>query len=148
MNGWQELDPVSARATLTQDPEMVLLDVRTEGEYAQYRIAGARLLPIQELEARLGELSPEARYLVTCEHGMRSVAACEFLSAKGFARVTNLRGGVANWAQQGLPLESTPAPGQPATGGACGIARPKAKGVLGGLRSFFGLDPERQAKPG
>lgn len=138
MNGWQELDPAQAQAALSQDPELVLLDVRTEGEYGQYRIKGARLLPIQELEARIGELAPQARYLVTCEHGMRSSAACEYLRAQGFTQLANLRGGVAHWAQMGLPLETTPAAGGPGAQGTCGVARPGRKGVLGSLRSWLG----------
>jgi len=42
------------------DPESYnLVDVRQPGEYEEYHLAGARLIPMSELEERLAELDPD-----------------------------------------------------------------------------------------
>ena len=44
-------------------------------------------------------------WLVTCEHGMRSVATCEFLESLGFKDLRNVQGGMARWVGENLPLD-------------------------------------------
>ena len=102
---YQNLAPAEARDAMQQNPAIKVLDVRTEPEYQMHRIAGAFLLPVDEIEARHCELDTEATYLVTCEHGIRSVATCEFLTAMGFVNLINLVGGMAQWVGEGLPAE-------------------------------------------
>src|SRR5262249_24679475 len=53
----------------------VILDVREPFEAAICRIAGARLIPLGELPARLGELDPDADIVVYCKTGGRSSRA-------------------------------------------------------------------------
>ena len=101
---YRDLSPAEGQAALAADPQLVVLDVRTPREFGQHRIGGAVLLPIQELEARVHELDPQQRYLVTCEHGVRSRMACEYLSGRGFSALVDLRGGMANWLRAGLPV--------------------------------------------
>lgn len=105
---YRDLDPRAAHQELQQDPTLQILDVRTEPEFSAYRLPNAKLIPVQELQARLGELDPAANWLVHCEHGHRSLYACELLSTSGFTRLTNLRGGLAFWAGSGLPVERGP----------------------------------------
>lgn len=101
---YRDLSPAEGQDALAADPQLVVLDVRTPPEFVQHRIDGALLLPIQELAARAHELDPQRRYLVICEHGVRSRMACEYLSSCGFATLVNLRGGMANWLSAGLPV--------------------------------------------
>lgn len=100
----KDLDPREVHELLQAEPRPTVLDVRTEPEYLRHHISDATLLPLQELVERHGELDPQAAYVVTCEHGVRSVAACEFLASLGFARLYNLRGGMAHWNACGLPV--------------------------------------------
>lgn len=102
---YRNLEPTDAQQELLQDPGIRLLDVRTQPEHDSHRLAGATLVPVQELAQRVGELDPDQRWFVYCEHGVRSVAACEFLAAAGFGALTNIRGGMAHWASSGLPFE-------------------------------------------
>lgn len=102
---YRDLDPLAAHAELQRDRELIVLDVRTEPEYRSHRLPDSLLIPVQELEARLAELDKRRSYLVYCEHGVRSRGACALLSHHGFTQLTNLRGGVANWVDAGLPLE-------------------------------------------
>lgn len=99
------LSPADGHAALAAEPDLCVLDVRTPREYAQHRIAGALLVPIQDLQARVRELDPKQKYLVTCEHGVRSRMACDFLVSLGFCALRNLSGGMANWVAAGLPVE-------------------------------------------
>ncbi len=102
---YRDLDPEDAHEELQQDPELRVLDVRTEPEHRSHRLPNATLVPVQELMQRVDELDRDAHWFVYCEHGRRSVAACEFLAASGFAKLTNIRGGMAFWAGKGLPFE-------------------------------------------
>jgi len=77
----------------------VLLDVREPWEFQACRIEGARLLPMRELPARIGELDPAAETVVICHHGGRSLQAAMFLERQGFSCVHNLSGGVDAWAR-------------------------------------------------
>ena len=103
---YRDLDPETAEQELRTDPTLRVLDVRTAEEYASHRLPNAVLVPVQELQARLAELDPAANWLVHCEHGRRSLFACELLAAAGFHKLANLRGGLAFWAGCGLPLET------------------------------------------
>lgn len=102
---FRDLDPEEAQRALAADPTLRLLDVRTEPEHQSHRLPGAVLLPIQELQQRLAELDPDENWLVYCEHGARSVYACEFLAQVGFENLSNVRGGIAHWIGCGLPVE-------------------------------------------
>ena len=72
-----------------------MLDVRTPGEYEQLgHIPGAWLLPVDLMASAPAVLpNDEQPVLVYCEHGVRSVAASQLLSAAGIDRVLNLAGG-------------------------------------------------------
>ena len=102
---WQDLTPEQASKALAADPELRALDVRTPREHQSHRLAHSVLVPVQELQRRIGELDPAGKWLVHCEHGVRSVSACHLLRQAGFTDVRNLRGGLANWVACGLPLE-------------------------------------------
>lgn len=103
---YRDLDPADAQAELQRDPTLHVLDVRTPQEFASHRLPNAVLVPVQELQQRLGELDKDANWLVHCEHGRRSLFACEILAQAGFGKLANLRGGLAYWAGCGLPLET------------------------------------------
>lgn len=99
-----DLDPLQAQIELQADPRLRILDVRTEPEHRRLRLPGSVLIPVQDLATRWCELDPDARWLVHCEHGVRSRAACEILVQVGFSRLINLRGGMAAWVGCNLPV--------------------------------------------
>lgn len=78
----------------------VLLDVREPWEFETCHLAGAQLIPMREVPARLGELDPAQETMVVCHHGGRSLQVALFLERNGFSQVLNLDGGVDRWAQQ------------------------------------------------
>jgi adenylyltransferase/sulfurtransferase len=95
-----ELGPRALRERLSRGGDFLLLDVREPFEAEIASIAGARLVPLGHLEARLAELEPwrGREIVVHCRTGGRSRRACELLRSKGFERVSNLAGGIEAWA--------------------------------------------------
>lgn len=86
--------------------EVDVLDVRQSEEWHDRLgcITGAQCIPLNELLARVGELSPDRPIIAVCHSGMRSGQATVILRQAGFPRVANLRGGMLMWAQLGLPV--------------------------------------------
>ncbi len=70
----------------------LLVDVRTAQEFQAGTIAGARLLPVDELRSRLSELPRDKELLLFCRVGLRGYVAARLLAQHGF-RVRNLSGG-------------------------------------------------------
>jgi len=93
-----DIGPEELARRLTSDTPPLLLDVRTRQEWEICRLDGARLIPVQELEQRLGEIERGREVVVYCHVGMRGALAAEMLRRAGFARVSNLRGGIEAWA--------------------------------------------------
>ena len=81
-----------------------MLDVREASEYAEGHVPGARHIPYEELERRLGELPREREIVVYCAAGVRSSVAASVLERSGLP-VTNVRGGFSSWVSAGLPIE-------------------------------------------
>tara|TARA_B100000809_G_scaffold58902_1_gene55397 strand:- start:378 stop:773 length:396 start_codon:yes stop_codon:yes gene_type:complete len=79
---------------------ILLLDVRTVTEFdgPLSHIAGAVLLPIQELEQRVDELNKhkEKQIIVICRSGNRSQTGTRILISHGFNAV-NMLGGMEAW---------------------------------------------------
>ncbi len=97
-----EIDVLSVQQLREQGEKFLLLDVRNPEEHATANIDGAKLLPMGELQARLGELDPhkETRVVVHCHHGGRSLRVAQFLQQQGFTQVQNMTGGIDAWSQQ------------------------------------------------
>jgi rhodanese-related sulfurtransferase len=96
----REITPRELAARLDAGEPTYLVDVRQPWEHARVAIAGSVLLPLDQLDARLGELRPPADALVVtyCHHGMRSLDAARFLVGRGWPRVASLAGGIDAWA--------------------------------------------------
>lgn len=100
----RSIAPNDAQALLKQRNNIYLLDVRTPQEFQQGRLAGARLIPIDQIIQRLGELPKDRPILVYCAVGSRSAQVFSFLARRGYAEVYNLDGGIYAWAAQGYPI--------------------------------------------
>ena len=78
----------------------MLLDVRTDDEWAGGRIAGSVHIPMDQLMQRMDEL--DDRVVCVCAVGARSARVAQFLNAQGREAV-NLDGGLYAWAEQRAP---------------------------------------------
>jgi rhodanese-related sulfurtransferase len=93
-------------AAFIANRQPLILDVRTEREFAGGHLEGAVLIPVQALQGRLAELASRKQepVLVYCASGNRSTVAAKLLIDAGFQQVTNLRRGIAEWSKAGLPV--------------------------------------------
>ena len=85
---------------------VVILDVRTPGEFAEGFIEGAQMIDFQSgnFEAEIGSLDKDVTYAVYCRSGNRSGQAVKIMQDAGFLNLFNLDGGVIDWANQGMSL--------------------------------------------
>jgi rhodanese-related sulfurtransferase len=81
----------------------MLLDVRTDDEWAEARIPGSVHIAMDELLGRMDEVAD--RVVCVCAVGARSARVAQFLNAQGYEAV-NLDGGIFAWADDGLPVTS------------------------------------------
>ncbi|MDO7907687.1 FAD-dependent oxidoreductase [Paenibacillus sp. JX-17] len=72
--------------------KIMLVDVRTEIEFANGHIEGAVNIPVDELRSRLDELDASREIWVYCQVGLRGYTASRILKQKGY-QVKNLSGG-------------------------------------------------------
>ena len=94
---WSELDSAGGQDLMNQG-SVQILDVRTPEETKGGAIQGAVNVPLDQLEARVGELTTgDTPTLVYCAGGARSTEACQMLSKRGFTRLYNLTGGFTSW---------------------------------------------------
>jgi rhodanese-related sulfurtransferase len=80
----------------------MLLDVRSEDEWADGRIAGSVHIPMDQLMQRLDEV--DDRVVCVCAVGARSARVAEYLNAQGREAV-NLDGGLYAWTASGFSIE-------------------------------------------
>ncbi len=89
---------------MIKDQKILILDVRTDVEYARSHIRDAALIPLMVLSKRVHELKEEQSILVYCKGGNRSNTACEYLASKGFKHIYNMLGGIDLWTEEGYEV--------------------------------------------
>jgi rhodanese-related sulfurtransferase len=105
LTGYKRLSPAELTALVNREDALVL-DVSPSGEFEKGHIAGARGVP-------LGQLDPEHKRIakakdrpivVVCRTGQGSAQAAARLVKAGYSRVHWLEGGLPAWQQGDLPL--------------------------------------------
>lgn len=88
--------------------DALVLDLRSVEAFNRGHIVNARNLPFDELDARLGKLGDLSGKTVVavCEAGMNSAKAVEKLRKAGVENAFGLKGGMAGWTQEGMPVVS------------------------------------------
>lgn len=101
------LEPVTPRTLWERmrRGDVIVLDVRPETEYRAGHIAGARSIPLTELERRLAELPDDREIVAYCRgpYCVFAVRALEILHRHGF-RARRMEGGLLEWKAAGLPV--------------------------------------------
>ena len=103
-------DVETAEATLLINRRnAVLLDVRETNELEGGRVPNAVHIPLSQLDSRVQEIAKHSsRPIVAyCATGRRTRAAERALTRAGFKEVYGLRGGIAAWKKDNLPLEKS-----------------------------------------
>ncbi|HZX24623.1 MAG TPA: rhodanese-like domain-containing protein [Woeseiaceae bacterium] len=100
--GLTDLGPLDAVRLINNDA--VVVDVRNPESYAKGHIVNARNVPADQLERdRLSDVA-ERPVLLVDDNGLTAGRAASKLRAAGLENVFSLRGGLAAWQQESLPL--------------------------------------------
>jgi rhodanese-related sulfurtransferase/rubrerythrin len=101
-------DELEEFRTKTRERNYLLIDVRQPREFAEGHIPGAQLIPLPEIESRLGELDNDKNLIFYCRTGGRSAVAAALIKDAGprQGRLYNLVGGIAGW--EGKELKDIP----------------------------------------
>lgn len=75
-----------------------------ETDYKRFDVSEVLYVQAEELESRISDIPKDRPVIVADSVGLRSKAAVEFLTGKGYANVANLNGGILDWEHDGLPL--------------------------------------------
>lgn len=84
------------------DRTLQLIDVRSPGEYASGHVPRAMNIPLEQVDARLGDLS-DSKVAILCQSGNRARAACDLLK-EHHPELLLVEGGTQAWIQAGKPI--------------------------------------------
>jgi len=99
-------DLVAARA----GGPVPVVDVRQPEEYEAGHVPGAKLIPLADVVARVGEIPEEGPVYVICATGPRSQRAADYYRNLGI-EAYNVAGGTKAWAEAGHDIAHGPFPG-------------------------------------
>jgi rhodanese-related sulfurtransferase len=108
LKGVRGVTPGALRKALhAERRDLIVLDVRTEGEYRAGHIPGAKHLPLDRLAPGLPLLEPMkgSDVVCVCASGKRSALAAMRLRRAGFPTVFNLWGGMLLWGRKDVDTD-------------------------------------------
>ncbi|MGH9363856.1 MAG: MBL fold metallo-hydrolase, partial [Thermoanaerobaculia bacterium] len=100
----EQISVEELRRRLSEAESGQLVDVRRPGEWQAGHIAGGVHVPLHQLSARAAELDRARPVTAICAGGYRSSIATSLLEQIGFARATNVIGGMGAWNAAGLEV--------------------------------------------
>ncbi|WP_166258003.1 rhodanese-like domain-containing protein [Marinobacter salicampi] len=103
--GGAKVSPQTAVSLMNRD-EAVLVDIRDRKDLKEGKIAGSIHIPMSSIKDNLSELKKhqDKQIIVVDKMGQHSATAVKQLKAEGFANVSRLSGGIADWKGSNLPL--------------------------------------------
>jgi rhodanese-related sulfurtransferase len=103
----ETISPAEVHHRMQYCSQFDLIDVRTPAEFDQVHAAGARLVPLTELDpaaVALPGAGEEGAVYVICHSGSRAATACQRLLDAGLTEVYCVEGGTEAWVKEGLPV--------------------------------------------
>jgi rhodanese-related sulfurtransferase len=101
-----EVTVSNVRAFQAANTPVVLVDVRDQSEVNLGKIPGATHISRGTLEGKIERaVSRDAKVVLYCSSGNRSLLAADVLREMGYADVSSLAGGIRAWVEQGGDLD-------------------------------------------
>ena len=111
-----EIFPWDLEERISENPSLLLLDIREPYEYEAMHITGSLNVPRGVLETAcewdfeetVAELvnSRDKEVVVACRSGNRSIFACEVMQKLGYKNVVSLKTGLRGWSDYEQPLHN------------------------------------------
>ena len=97
-NSYEQITPEQAKSIMDTESDYIIIDARTDEEFAEGHIKGAILIPEYEIADRAEKelKNKDALILVYCRSGRRSKIASEELVKLGYTNVKEF-GGIIDW---------------------------------------------------
>ncbi len=94
----QLINATTGKTMMDENPDIILVDVRTQSEFDEGHIEGALLLPLDSLSSNAQKVLKDktAIIIVYCRSGNRSATAIDLLYDLGYANLYDM-GGIINW---------------------------------------------------
>ena len=109
-SGVWEIQPTALQERIAggRSHDIQVIDVREPAEFtdALGHVPGARLMPLSQLGAHVGDIDRDRPVVTVCRSGARSAQATVLLRKAGLAKVANLAGGMLRWRAESLPVDA------------------------------------------
>jgi rhodanese-related sulfurtransferase len=107
----KQIDGKELKQMIDKFDKFVLVDLRGQAQIERGEIYAATSYKIERgyLEFQIEKHVPDknAKIVLYCCSGKRSILAAESLMKMGYTNVISLRGGVIEWVDKGLPLDTS-----------------------------------------
>jgi len=92
------IDAQTGKTMMDNNPDIILVDVRTLSEYLTYHIPNSTLLPLADISEDASTVLPDKSkiYIIYCNSGNRSATASTLLTQMGYPFVYDM-GGIIDW---------------------------------------------------
>ena len=103
----RDIEIAEAAQLVSQDDSVVILDIRTPGEFSQGHIKGAMNIDYMagDFATKLAALDRDKTYVMHCQSGNRSGRSLSQFRELGFQKVLHIDAGFAGWQKAGQPVE-------------------------------------------
>ena len=88
--GYKNLSSSELQNWIKNNKKMLLLDIRTEEEFAEKSVEGSVNIPLDMLEEKLAAYDTDTVMIFVCASGMRAAKAVQTAEQLGFTNVYNL----------------------------------------------------------
>jgi rhodanese-related sulfurtransferase len=105
---FRTISPAEAAAMIEARDDLLVIDVRTEPERQQVRIAETDFVPVGDVIRGVFRAEPDRPIMLLCAVGGRSYIAGKVLIGRGYREVYNLDGGIEAWRRAGFAVLSGP----------------------------------------
>ena len=106
-----QIDVKTLKSMIDKYENFYLVDLRGQAQLERGEIFSINLVKIERgyLEFQIEKKVPDknARIVLYCCSGLRSILAAESLMKMGYTNVSSLKGGVIGWVEADLPLDTT-----------------------------------------